>query len=291
MRDALAIALDGTVPDSDLQTSSAYRAAAATVSPAIEAHLARLSELANAGLIWASARNDNTHRLLDALGLRAHPTCAIPENDSWPGVIFLGCIPASRGAHGRWIARMLRRGAIVVSSDRSVEAPVIATRLRTDSRSRWRPARISLRPDLTDRMASDSGWGQLLGAFAPAVRLAPGHVPLSREQPLDVDILARDAFTDDPLVVRASVLNGQVVHSVAHWWQNVQPDSTEVGQRSLAETPAFADIGRQFPDALVGGFAAGSVLLSCLLAGVDAALDRHARLIPPASADALVSGD
>ncbi|HEX5165263.1 MAG TPA: hypothetical protein VFV93_07705, partial [Thermomicrobiales bacterium] len=187
--------------------------------------------------------------------------------------------------------RMLRRGAIVVSSDRTVEAPVIAAGLQTGRRSGARRARIEIRPDLADLMTSDAGWGRVAGTIAPAVRLAPGHVPLTGGQRFEVDIIARDAFSDDPLVVRAGIRNGQIVHSVAHWWQNVQPDTTEVGPRPLSTVPAFADLGRQYPDAHYGGFAAGSALLGCLLAGLDVALDRCDRPLPPSSANALVSGD
>jgi hypothetical protein len=291
LREALALALDGALPDDERAASSAYRAAAATLPADIAAQMGRLRGYADSGLIWATARNDNTRRLLDALELRAQPTCGIPENDDWPGIIFLGCIQASRAAYGRWIARMLRRGAIVVSSDRCIEASVIAARLQTGRRRSERRARIMLRPDLADRMASDAGWGQVAGSMAPAVRLAPGHVPLTLDQHFEVDIFARDRFTDDPLVVRANVLNGQVVHSVAHWWQDLQPDLTVLGRRKLVDVPAFVDIGESYPDALFGSYAASSALLGCLLSGLDSALDRCGHVIPPSSASALASGD
>lgn len=108
----------------------------------------------------------------------------------------------------------------------------------------------------------------------PAVRLAPGHLSLACEQPNGTHTIARDALTDDPLIVHAQVGGGQIVHSVAHWWQDAQPDSIELGRRALASVPAFAELGLLHREARLGGFAAGSVMLACLLAGLDAALDR-----------------
>jgi 6,7-dimethyl-8-ribityllumazine synthase len=235
--------------------------------------LQRLRRLSEAGLVAASARFDNTHRLFGALGIPLISTCAIAETGSWPGVVVVGCLGKGDAEHSRWLERMLARGAIIVSSDRSAALPVLASGLNVATAQARRRARAAVYPRLADRLESGGDWGLMVGQLHPAVRLSAGHLPLVREQQPNARVIADDALAGEPLVVLAPVAGGQVLHSVAHWWQEAPPDLTELGQRPLAAIPAFASLGRTHPDARFGWFSAASVLLASLLSGLDAALD------------------
>ncbi len=272
-RDEIAVALDGFAPGHGVQAEAAYRAAVVPLATLMDRPLQRLRKLADAGLVAASARFDNTPPLLGALGVPLIPTCAISETRSWPGVVVVGCLGSRDDAHNRWLERMLARGAIIVSSDRSAAIPVIASGLNVATAQAGRRARAAVYPSLADRLESGSEWGRLVGQLHPAVRLAAGHLPLAREQQLNAKVIADDALADAPLVVLTQAAGGQVLHSVAHWWQEAPPDQTELGQRPLGAVPSFASLGRTFPEARFGWFSAASVLLASLLAGLDAALD------------------
>jgi hypothetical protein len=107
----------------------------------------------------------------------------------------------------------------------------------------------------------------------PPVRVSPGHLPLEREQPIGVEIVACDALTGEPLVVRAPAHLGQVIHAVPHWWQETEPDATELGRRSVASIAAFADSDIANHDSTVGWFGSASAMLASLLTALDHALD------------------
>jgi hypothetical protein len=203
--------------------------------------------------------------LLQTLGIDVIPTSALPEGDDWPGVIVVGCQRTERAGQQRWFERMLARGAIVVSSDCTATVPIIASRLKL----------VRKRPVRRGRIAPTTGqtWAPLPAGYLPAVRLAPGHQPLARQH-RSVTVLATDALTHAPLVVLAAVGGGQVLHSVAHWWQECDPDTGEIGSRRLADVPAFAELGRRFPEARFGMFSAALALLTSLISGIDLALDR-----------------
>jgi hypothetical protein len=279
-RDALALALDGAVPATDLTAEAAYRAAFSPLSSVMDRPIQRLRDLSAAGLVAASARFDNTHRLLDALGVTPISTCAIPEDRSWPGILVVGCIGATHVEQNRWFERMLERGAVIVSSDRSAAVPVLTGGLSVAARRPGCRARVAVRPDLADGLESGAEWGRLVSEMHPAVRLSAGHLPLNREQHCHAKILADDVLTDEPLAILATIGGGQVLHSVAHWWQDTPADPTEMGRRPLASVPAFAMLGHEHPDARFGWFGAASVMMTVLLAGLDAALDRVAWQFP-----------
>ena len=273
MRDAIEVAL-GESAQRDEVTAAGYRAALESLSVAMPMQIQRLRQLASAGLVAATARFDDTIRLLDVLDAPAISTCAIREDASWPGVIFAGCLGPGDAARNAWIARMLGRGAIIVSSDMSASLAVIASRLNAGSARPSTRSRVAVSDDLAEILSQDGALSRLIAEMRPAVRLAAGHVPLSLAQPFGTQLIARDAISDAPIVVVASVAGGQVLHSVAHWWQDGSPDVTEMGRRSLATVPAFAELGRQHRDARLAGFGAGVVMLGSLLAGLDVALAR-----------------
>jgi hypothetical protein len=201
------------------------------------------------------------------------PTSAIAERDDWPGIVVVGCQRSDAAGQQRWFERMLARGAIFVTSDCTATVPIIASRLKL----------IRKRPARRGRMVPAAGqrWGPLPADYAPAVRLAPGHQPLARQH-RSVTVLATDALTNSPLVVLSAAGGGQVLHSVAHWWQETEPDTSEIGLRRLADVPALADLGSKFPEASLGTFGAALALVTSLTSGLDLALDR-AGVIQPVS--------
>ncbi len=289
-REAIAVALDGTAPWTDREAEAAYRAASAPLSAALSRPLQRLQRLSAVGLVAATTRFDNSHRLLATLGIAAISTCAIPENESWPGVILVGCIGAGDNEQNRWFESMLDRGAIIVSSDRSAAVPAIASGLNVATMCAGRRARVAVRQELAGGLELEADLSRLVAELHPAVRLSAGHLSLSRDQQRDATILADDVLTDEPLAVLTQIGSGQLLHSVAHWWQEMSPDQTQIGQRSLASVPTFAAIGREHPAARFGWFGAASVMLTILLAGLDVALDRVAWRLPAVDITASVDG-
>jgi|GEM_PF-2084863 len=277
-RDDIAIALDGSRPDRDNVTDDSYRAALSLLESVMPQRFDRLRQLGATGLVAASDRFDDMHRLLRLLRVDTIATSAILDDESWPGILFIGCQRLTAAGHSRWFEQMLGRGAIVVSSDQSASVAAVRSRIRLSKRRPVRRARLARSNALTggDRAA---GWTSLPDGYFPAVRLAAGHLPLAR-QPRSVTVLANDRLTRTPQIVLATVGGGQVLHSVAHWWQEVEPDSTAIGQLSVSDVPALANLGRDFPRARFGDLGAALALLDCLVTGVDLALDRAGILRP-----------
>lgn len=273
MRDAIARALDGVPPDSDARAAAAYRTAIASMSSTLHRQHRRLQSLGAAGLVTAPARLEVSHRLLRMLGVPVEPARSAAVDSRWPGVVFVGCRSNVDAWQVRWIARMLRRGAIVVSSDRSASMNAIGRHLAVAPVSAGRRARVALVPHLVDRLGSECVWGRFITEMHPPAWLRPGHLPLCHEQPAGVRIVARDGMTDAPLIVRVPVLGGQVIHSVAHWWQETEPDTTELGRRPLSSAAAFSGAGIEDCGSSVGWFGSASVMLASLLMALDGALD------------------
>ncbi|MDQ3548071.1 MAG: hypothetical protein M3439_04550 [Chloroflexota bacterium] len=278
VRNAIALALDGVLPPDGRDARTAYRAAIEPASIAFDRQLLRLRQLGQAGLVAATTRFDDTHRFLAVLGVTAVSPCSVPELSQWPGVVFVGCLGATDANHNHWIEGMLARGAVIVSSDTSAGLPVIASGLSSAKRQSGRRARATVSPDIAEAVAGAGEWGHFVVDMHPALWLAPGHLPLTHEQRVGVTTIAHDTLVGEPLVVLADVNGGQVLHSVAHWWQGWQPDSMELGLRYIASIRPFAFLGLAHREASLGSFGAASVLLACLLNGLDIALDMVERL-------------
>jgi hypothetical protein len=78
-----------------------------------------------------------------------------------------------------------------------------------------------------------------------------------------------------PLVVSSPAGNGWIVHSVPHWWQDLEPDTTELGLRSLRLAPF---ISGDVPDNVTwGSYGAALSLLTVLLAGIGRSAERFDR--------------
>jgi hypothetical protein len=271
MRDEIALALDGAIPDDDRASFAAYRAALDPVTVAMGPHIQCLRQFGAAGLVAASTRFDDTHRLLRALDVGAISTAAIPENGKPPGILVLGCRAGNSPARTAWVVRMLQRGAVIVSSDRFAGDSTVASTLNVAASRPPARARVALNPRVADTLLSHGEWGRLVAEMNPAVRLAPGHLPLAMAQHAETRIIASNAMTGEPLIVSARIGNGLLIHSVAHWWQDVNPDATAIGRRPLASAPAFTTLGLKHPEARLGGFAAASVQLAGLFAALEPA--------------------
>ncbi len=273
MREAIALALDGALPKNDSETLAGYQAAMSSISTGFPEHLERFRHQIRAGHVSATERFRTKNRLLDVLKIAPLLADAIPDDDSWPGIVFVGCRGTKDLDHHRWVERMLNRGGIVISSDKTAAIPVISRGLQLSTGKNGRRARLQLASEHTPPVCDSSAWNRFVFDLRPAVWLAPGHLPLLAPQADSTRIIARDALTDEPLVVVAQVAGGQVVHSVPHWWQYAEPDSTEIGRKSLASVPSFADVGAAHVNAKLGMYGAGSVMLASLLLGIDVALD------------------
>lgn len=272
-RDEIALALDGMLPPADRESLAGYRAAMTSLTTAFPRHLRRFRRRAAVGQVSATERFRTKNNLLNVIGITPLLADAIPDDDSWPGIVFVGCRGTKDVRHHRWVEQMLNRGGIVVSSDKTAAIPVIADGLQLAGGRNARRARMQLALEHTALLSGGSSWTRFVFDMHPAVRLAAGHLPLLPTQEDSTRIISRDALTDEPLVVVARVAGGQVVHSVPHWWQLSEPDSTEIGRKPLTSVPAFVKLGEEHPDARVGMFGAGSVMIASLLLGIDIALD------------------
>jgi hypothetical protein len=175
-------------------------------------------------------------------------------------VFLLGCQHQADRVLMRDVIAHLQAGAIVLSSDRSAGLPLWRDLLSSAAPAPPRRARVGLRVPAVGRSLP----------LLPAIRLAPGHRPLtsSAGRGAGAHLLAADALTGDPLGVAMPVLRGWIVHSSAHWWQDVSADDTETGSRILLTTPAYRSIGHAFPLVTVGEFHAAAGMLAMLASGL-----------------------
>lgn len=175
---------------------------------------------------------------------------------------MLGCHHHPDKVVYRNLVDYLDGGAIVISSDRSARYPLLRDVLRPQPPAHPRRARVQLCHD------SQSNPDEV--QIFPAVRLSPGYLPLTSDvvRAHGVRVIARDALSGDPIAVAAPVLNGWVLHSSAHWWQDAAVDETEAGHRLLLSTPGYRDIGLRFPTVTVGAMHAALGMLLILEYGL-----------------------
>lgn len=77
-------------------------------------------------------------------------------------------------------------------------------------------------------------------------------------------ILAVDSLTGEPLIVRATLGAGTIVHAVPHWWQERGISKTQVDRRRLADIPSFQPLGQMAGDVTLGEFQAARTMTAGL---------------------------
>jgi hypothetical protein len=262
IRRELEVSLDGEAR-SNARTSEAYHAAFAWLRQRQALSVLRTLDEREIVFLFLDSTFD---RLPVANSLtssnRAYRDVRVSESSRQ--IVFLGCCSTQDTDVDRDLIDLLDDGAVIISSDKSAELPVLRGFLAPERPSPPRRARVAIddRCEMAEVLASL----QML----PAVRLAAGHVPLTHAamRTPDARLLAVDKLTGDPIAVAIPILRGWVIHSSAHWWQDACPDLTETGDRLLLSTPAYRNLGRAFPTVALGDFHAAVAMLCVLERGL-----------------------
>lgn len=267
LRDDLALALDGELPDDPAAAAIAYEAAAALLADRLEPGLSMLRDGSCGRIALLGSRYDEIRLFGGQLGIELNACDDVREVPADARVVFAGCQRSP--AVGEAITRWLDDGAIVVTSDKSAGLASIAPLLGAGEPVGPRRARLIVDAGRPARGGLDLESMPVL----PAVRLSPGHVPIAPRTLNDgVVTLARDALTGDPLAVAMPISNGFLIHSVPHWWQCERAGQTAVERRPIEEIPDLAWIDREGRGLTLGGFIAAAAMLLTLANGLAAAL-------------------
>jgi hypothetical protein len=230
------------------------------------ASIERLREWLGPEVAVIDSHFDAIPRLLELLGLRPRPLASEDLPGSGVRIGAIGCPHRRTRLDAVDTERFFERGGMLISSDKAARLPGIAAHVRAQA-SRG-PARARVRTYTGDAAMP---W--------PAVWLDHGHVPLdgSMRRDPDVEILALDAMTGEPLAVHARCGPGALIHSVAHWVQAPIADRmTAVERRPLREVPAFCGIGNSYPGISLGAFMSQMAMLRLLLDGLSRAMEGSA---------------
>lgn len=270
LRDDIALALDGSLPEDPSGVAIAYQVAAERLGERLEPGLGMLRDPSWGPLALLGSRFDEIRLFAGQLGVEMVVCNAVSDVPVESRVVIAGCQRSP--VVGQAIERWLDGGAIVITSDKSAGLAPVADLLGARIPGGPRRARLALAGASRE---SSSGFDLSTVPVLPAVRLAPGHIPIMpRVINDDGVILARDVLTGDPLAVAMPVSNGYLIHSVPHWWQSERHGKTAVEQRRLREIPELEVIGRDHPDLTLGAFTAASAMLLTLANGLAAALGR-----------------
>lgn len=247
-------------------TPAAYalQAAAATLSEDDSELLARLRDSGGPAIGVLAAQFDDVPLWLDALGLTFKLLAGEDLPDSDVQIAFVACPHRFARLDQVDLDRFLDRGGILVTSDRAALLEGVATYLPADKGRAPRRARLNIQT--SDCQLPDSG-------FTPPVWLHHGYRPLdlARVGESDLEVLATDSLTGEPLVVRLRAGEGTVLHSVPHWMQaDVAEYLTAADLRPLSHVSCYAAIGNSYPELTLGSFLAAQAMLRLWLAGIGA---------------------
>ena len=214
---------------------------------------------------------DNVRLWLSALGLRSRMLAAEDLVASEVELAFVGCPHRFARLDVHQVDAFLDRGGVLVTSDRAT---------MMDGVGRWLPDAGGRAPR---RARLEIAGEEQESIVAPAVWLHGGHRELHVLDAVgpDLQILATDGLSGEPLVVMRQVGAGRIVHSVAHWLQSgVEQHLTAVDRRPLREISRYAHCGNSYPDLTLGAFLTARAMLRVFLAGLPPRpiIDRHLTL-------------
>ncbi|HMM40343.1 MAG TPA: hypothetical protein PKA95_00405 [Thermomicrobiales bacterium] len=273
--DDLAIALDGVRPTADTRAADAYRLSLRYDAAAFSRTLHRLRQWSPQAIAVVSSKMSTARRLLQTIEVPHIAVDSLLDVPKQSSVIVLGCQNADAvPSHALWQA--FSRGATVVTSDKSAQTEPLSEVLSPGSP---RPARVA-RVDWTDDTGEcipgiDPPEAPCSVLLYPGVHLPPGYVPISvpMRAGARIDVLAIDSLTGDPLIVRAAMDRGMLVHAVPHWWQQHGLDRTAMDRRRLANIPGFDALGQRAGDITFGEFQAARTMMAGLLRGLRPMLE------------------
>lgn len=273
--DDLAIALDGVRPTADARAADAYRLSLRYDAAAFSRTLHRLRHWAPQTIAVVGGKLSTARRLLQTIEVPHIAVDSLLDVPKQSSVIVLGCQNAD-AVPSHTLRQAFSRGAIVVTSDKSALTEPLSRVLSPGSP---RPARVA-RVDWTDDTSEcipgiDPPDTPCTVPLYAGVHLPPGYVPVSVPTRGDaqIDVLAIDSLTGDPLIVRAAMDRGMLVHAVPHWWQRHGLDRTAMDRRRLANIRGFDALGERVGDVTFGEFQAARTMLAGLVRGLRPMLE------------------
>lgn len=266
--DQIALALDGVPSASMSRTLAAYQLAFSLYGGRFQKTLAQLRALPASAIVLVASKLVKSPQIMQILDLPhtfVESLHAIPES---PKVVFLGCQDSASLPENE-IVELLAEGATLITSDKSALTSPMSDALRPTSP---RPARIARVRWLATH---DLCMGHPAGIdthMLPGVQLPAGHIPVAVDDTTSaqLDVIAVDSLTDEPLIVRAEVGGGRLLHAVPHWWQHDSIARTVVDRRQLSVIPSFASLGARVSDVTFGELQAARTMLCGLMTGLGA---------------------
>lgn len=268
--DELALVLDGKAPTSNQRATNAHRFSLRHDQEAFQPMLGRLRRWSPHAVAIVSSKLALTPRLLQVLEVPHVVVSSILDVPRQSSIVVLGCQdPASFPSHA--LSRALSRGITVVTSDKSASLEPLREVL---SPGPSRPSHVARVQFVIQADGGMDGHGTLRslfdGSIYPPVQLPPGYVPICPDP--QVEILARDGLSGDPLFVRASIGAGTLIHAVPHWWQ-YGVARTAMDRRRLADIPTFAEYCNSVGDITLGEFQAARAMIVALLGALRPILE------------------
>lgn len=275
LRAALALELDGAASASNGAIYDCYRMAASLLGSRLAAVRTQIDGLGDTAIAAVGSQFDPTHRMLSALVIRHVAIATIDDLSPDTRVAFLGCAPCFSPRAVSRVTELLAAGALLVTSDKSALLPPLAPVLRPGSPQAPRQINLDVNHSMWCVEENDPAHAPLSG-FVPKVRLSPGSLAIDPafERDADAWVLASDTATTAPIAILMAVGGGQVLHSVAHWWQEDTVPANHLDSRLVAAIPGLRCGEFEDSDVTFGRLCCAWGMLQVLTAGLTLALRR-----------------
>lgn len=253
----LQLLVDGLPLRGDASTSFALLAAYASIDTRQRELLEALRERIGPEIGVIDSHFDDSPSLLGLLGFRLRHVAGEDLDQTDLRVVTISCPHRHARLDEIDTFRFLKRGGVIISSDRAIRLPGIARCV----------GHLKGRPPARARLTQP---GAGLPTSAP-VWLDAGHLPVDPDTlgKCNATTLASDALTGAPLVVMVSGREGGILHSVPHWLQAPHPELlTAVERRKLRYVPRFRAIGNSYPGVALGEFLAQRAMIAVLIEGL-----------------------
>lgn len=264
----IAMALDGAPSAALSRTLAAYQLAFSLYGGRFHKILTQLRSLPSRDIVLVASKMVKSHQIMHILDLPHTLVESVDAIPAPPKIVFLGCQDPA-GLPENELAKLLGHGATLISSDKSALSSPISDVLNP---ANPRPARIARVRWLAAHDPNIGSPTSIDHDMLPGVQLPAGHIPfdVGDRCKSDLDVIAVDSLTGEPVIVHAEVGGGHLLHAVPHWWQHVSIERTVVDRRRLNVIPSFAHLGARAGDVTFGELQAARTMLCGLLTGLGA---------------------
>lgn len=263
----LAMTLDGVRSTADRRTARAYRLALHVDQEVCQHTLAQLQRWSPRAIAVASSNLASTRRVFQTLRIPHVAVDCLRDVPAEASVVVLGCQdPAAVPVDA--LRLVLSREVTVITSDKSALLEPLRDVLQPGASQPARMARVRW---TTDASAYSGQHGDAsMPPLLSGLHLPAGYVPVAAQPQPDssLEVLVTDELTGQPMLVRAYLRNGRLLHSVAHWWQQPSARGTVLDRRPVASIPAFAAFGDVADDVTFGELQAARTMTRALLCGL-----------------------